>query len=157
MTDEQASPLEQLTALLEERAERTREWREQLPLRRAQTAATGAVLDRLAKTWPGDPPPRRRYVDVILAAPSREWGENVATRLRDLLPPDATVQLGPEPEQLNGAPPPVVFTISCAVSLAGTSGGRASEQVRAALSKLADVEVEYSEPLDLIVVSPRGS
>jgi hypothetical protein len=69
-THAEPSPLQQLTTLLEEHGRRAAEWREKLPTLRAKTAATGAVLDGLARTWPSDSPPRRQYVDVVLAAPS---------------------------------------------------------------------------------------
>jgi len=41
-------------------------------------------------------------------------------------------------------------------SLPGLSNGKAVAEVRAALAKMTDLEVDYSESIDLIVVTPRG-
>jgi hypothetical protein len=35
-------------------------------------------------------------------------------------------------------------------------GAKATGQVRAALAKIEGLEIDYSEPLDLVVVSPSG-
>jgi nitrate reductase NapAB chaperone NapD len=35
-------------------------------------------------------------------------------------------------------------------------GSKATEQVRAALANIEGLEIDYSEPLDLVVVSPSG-
>jgi nitrate reductase NapAB chaperone NapD len=35
-------------------------------------------------------------------------------------------------------------------------GAKATEQVRTALANIEGVEIDYSEPLDLVVVSPSG-
>ena len=42
------------------------------------------------------------------------------------------------------------------MSRPGVSNGKAVAEVRTALAKMADLEVDYSEPIDLIVVTPRG-
>ena len=149
------SPLEQLRALLAERAGPARQWRESLPTLRAKTAATSAVLDGLAQTWPGSPPPRHEYVDVLLAAPSREWAEAVVTGLRETLPSEAQVDLLAGLEPLRDAPAPSGFTVRCQVFMKGISQAAATGVVRTALTDMGDVDVDYSESLDLVVVSPR--
>jgi hypothetical protein len=35
-------------------------------------------------------------------------------------------------------------------------GAKATEQVRAALANVEGLEIDYSEPLELVVVSPSG-
>lgn len=155
-TQAQPSPLEQLTALLDEYGRETAEWREKLPTLQAKTAAIGAVLDRLAETWPTDPPPRHEYADIVLAAPDMEWAENVATRLRNTLPPGAQIDLGEPGASLRDRRPPAGFTVRCQVSLPGVPGTKATGQVRAALANMGGLEIDFSEPLNLIVVSPTG-
>jgi hypothetical protein len=154
-TDTQPSPLEQLTALLDEYGRQTSEWWEKLPILRAKTVASGVVLDRLAQTWPTDPPPRRGYADVVLAAPTREWAREIVAQLRNALPFGAQVDLGARGEGLRDGQPLTGFTVSCQVSAPGVSGATVTKQVRTALANMEDLEVDYTEPLDLIVVSPR--
>lgn len=155
-TQAQLSPLEQLTALLDEYGRQTAEWLEKLPTLQAKTAATGAVLDRLAQTWPTDPPPRREYADVVLAAPEREWAEHVASRLSNALPSGVQIDLGAPDESLRDGGPPTGLTVRCQVSLPGWSGAKTTEEVRAALANMGGLEIDFSEPLNLIVVSPSG-
>lgn len=150
----QSSPHEQLTALLDEHERETAEWLEQLPMLRAKTAATGAVLDRLAQTWPTDRPRHRGFADVVFAASTEAWLEDVVARLRGELPSGAGIDLGERAGIPRDEEPPTGFTVSCRVSLPGMSGAKATGRVRAALAGIEDVDVDYSEPLDLIVVSP---
>jgi hypothetical protein len=42
------------------------------------------------------------------------------------------------------------------VFVPGVPGAKASEMVRSVLARMDDLEVDYSEPIDLIVVAPRG-
>ncbi|HSZ15311.1 MAG TPA: hypothetical protein VK790_14850 [Solirubrobacteraceae bacterium] len=42
------------------------------------------------------------------------------------------------------------------MSLPGVRGAKVTEQVRAALADMEGLEIDYSEPLDLVVVSPSG-
>jgi hypothetical protein len=148
------SPLEQLKTLVDERAGSAIDWRDSLPTLRAQASATSAVLSELAQTPPTESPLQRKYVDIVLAAPSRDWAEDIAGRLRQAVPL-AQVELGVPGERLPDAPPPG-YTVRCQVSLPGVSNGKAVAEVRAALAKMDDLEVDYSEPIDLIVVTPRG-
>jgi hypothetical protein len=104
-TQAQPSAREQLAILLDERSRRKAEWLERLPAVPAKSAAMGVVLDRLASTWPTDPPPRHPYADVVLAAPDKRWAEDVGTRLCNVLPSGARVDLGrfvPTQEMANG-------------------------------------------------------
>jgi hypothetical protein len=148
------SPLEQLKTLVDEQAGPAIDWRDSLPTLRAQASATSAVLSELAQAPPTHSPPQREYVDIVLAAPSRNWAEDIAGRLRQALPL-AQVELGVPGERLPDASPPG-YTVRCQVSLPGFSNGKAVAEVRAALAQMHDLEVDYSEPVDLIVVTPRG-
>jgi hypothetical protein len=147
------TPLEQLTSLLDERADASEQWRKMLPTLRARSAATSTMLSELARS-PADSRPTRDYVDIVLAAPSRDWAQDVTDRLRQALPL-ARVELGVSGAPLPDAPPPG-YTVRCHVSLPGVSNGKAVAEVRTALAKRADLEVDYSEPIDLVVVTPRG-
>jgi len=148
------SPLEQLRTLVDERAGSAIDWRDSLATLRAQASATSAVLSELAQTPLTDSPPQRKYVDIVLAAPSRDWAEDVASRLLQALPL-ARVELGTPGERLPDAPRPG-YTVRCQLSLPGVSNGKAVAEVCAALEKMDDLEVDYSKPIDLIVVTPRG-
>jgi hypothetical protein len=150
----ESTPLEQLTALLDEEADSSEAWLKMLPTLRARSAGTSVALSELARTSPTDSRPTRDYVDIVIAAPSRDWAEDVAGRLRQALPL-ARVELGVPGAPLPEAPPPG-YTVRCHVSLPGVSNGKAVAEVRAALEQMHDLEVDYSEPVDLIVVTPRG-
>ncbi len=82
--------------------------------------------------------------------------QDVAARLRNALPSGAQVDLGDPGESLRDGQPLTGFTVRCQVSLPGVRGAKATEQVRAALADMEDLEIDYSEPLDLVVVSPSG-
>jgi hypothetical protein len=150
------SPLERLQSLVHAQAGPALEWRTKLPTLRAQSAATSAILRELARTPPTTPRPEREYADVVLAAPTKEWAEDVAGRLRHALPSEAQVRLGAPGESLRDGQTLTGFTVRCQVSLPGVRGAKATEQVRAALANIEGLEIDYSEPLDLVVVSPSG-
>jgi hypothetical protein len=150
------SPLERLQSLVQAQAGPAREWRTKLPTLRAQSAATSAILGELARTPPTTPRPDREYADVVLSAPTREWAEDVADRLRNALPAGVQIHLGAPGEGLGDSQPLTGFTVRCEVSLPGVRGAKATEQVRAALANMEGLEIDYSEPLDLVVVSPNG-
>jgi hypothetical protein len=155
-THAEPSSLERLQSLVHAQVGPAREWRTKLPTLRAQSAATSAMLGELARTPPTTPRPERAYADVVLAAPTREWAEDVADRLRKALPSGVQVDLGTPGEGLRDGQPLTGFTVRCQVSLPGARGAKATEQVRAALANMEDLEIDYSEPLDLVVVSPSG-
>lgn len=155
-TRTESSPLEHLQALAQERAGQAREWRMKLPVLRAQSAATSFKLGELARTPPTASGPERGYADVVLAAPTKEWAEDVTDRLRDALPAGIQVELGAPGEPLRDGQPLTGFTVRCQVSLPGVPGARVTGQVRAALANMEDLEIDYSEPLDLVVVAPRS-
>jgi hypothetical protein len=149
------SPLERLQLLVREQAGPAREWRSKLPTLRAQSAATSALLEELART-PITPVPERGFAALVLAAPTKEWAEDVAARLGNALPSGARVDLGAPGEGLRDGQPLTGFTVRCRVSLPGVGGAKATEQVRAALANMDGLEIDYSELLDLVVVSPSG-
>lgn len=155
-TRAEPSPLEHLQALLQEQAGQAREWRMKLPTLRAQASATSFTLEELARTPPTTSVPERGYADVVLAAPTKEWAEEVAGRLRDALPSGVQVDLGAPGEPLRDGQPLTGFTVRCQVSLPGVPGAVVTGRVRAALAKMEDLEIDYSEPLDLVVVAPSG-
>ncbi|HLM87194.1 MAG TPA: hypothetical protein VK272_13505 [Solirubrobacteraceae bacterium] len=154
-TQAQPSAREQLARLLDEQSRRTAEWLERLPAVRAKSAAMGVVLDRLANTWPTDPPPRHPYADVVLATPDKLWAEDVATRLRNALPPGARIDLGTFVPSAGDGEWMTTFTVRCPVSLPGVSGAKTTERVCAALAAMDDLVVDYTEVLSLVVVYPR--
>jgi hypothetical protein len=155
-TRAEPSSLERLQSLVHAQAGPAREWRTKLPTLRAQTAATSAVLEELARTPPTTPLREREYADLVLAAPTKEWAEDVADRLRKALPFGVQVDLGPPAEGLRDGQPLTSFTVRCQVSLPGMRGAKATEQVRAALANVEGLEIDYSQPLNLVVVSPSG-
>ena len=154
-THAELSPLERLQLLVREQAGPAREWRGKLPTLRAQSAAISAVLEELART-PVTPVPEREFAALVLAAPTRDWAEEVAVRLRNALPCGAEVALCAPGEGLQDGQPPTGFTVRCQVFLPGVRGAKATGQVRAALANMEDVEVDYSELLELVAVSPAG-
>jgi hypothetical protein len=155
-THAEPSPLERLQTLVHAQAGPAREWRTKLPTLRAQASATSAVLGELARTPPTTPLPDREYADVVLAAPTKEWAEDIADRLRNALPSGVKVNLGAPGDGLRDGQTLTGFTVRCEVSLPGVRGAKATEQVRAALANMEGLEIDYSEPLDLVVVSPSG-
>lgn len=154
-THAERSPLERLQSMIRDQAGPAREWREKLPILRAQSAATAALLDALAQT-PITPVPEREFAALVLAAPTRDWAEDVAARLHNALPSGAEVALGVPGEGPRDGPPLPGFTVRCRVSLPGVRGAKATEQVRAALANMGDLKIDYSELLDLVAVSPAG-
>jgi hypothetical protein len=155
-THAEPSPLERLQSLVHAQAGPAREWRTRLPTLRAQASATSAVLGELASTPPATPAPNREYADVVLSAPTREWAEDVADRLRNALPAEVQIRLGAPGEGLRDGQPLTGFTVRCEVSMPGVRGTKATEQVRVALASMEGLEIDYSELLDLVVVSPSG-
>jgi hypothetical protein len=155
-TQAESSPLQRLQSLVHAQAAAAREWRAKLPTLRAQTSATLFLLEELARTPPTSPIPDRAHADVVLSAPTREWAEDVASRLRHALPSEARIDLGAPGDTRRDGQPLTVFTVRCQVSLPGMRGAQATKQVRAALANMEDLETDYSKPLDLIVVSPSG-
>lgn len=148
--------LDELKTLAAQQTTRASEWNDSLSTIRAQASATSVILDQLAQTPPTEPKPRREYVAVVLAAPSQGWANDVVDRLRNGLPSGARVELGGPGEALRDAPPPTGYTVRCQVFVPGVPGAKASEMVRSVLARMDDLEVDYSEPIDLIVVAPRG-
>ncbi len=155
-THAEPSPLERLQSLVHEQAGPASEWRAKLPTLRAQSSATLVVLEELARTPLTAPRPEREYAAVVLAAPTREWAEDVADWLGNALPSGVQVRLGSPGEGLRDGQPLTGFTVRCQVWLPGMRGAKATEQVRVALANMDGLEIDYSEPLDLVVVSPSG-
>jgi hypothetical protein len=146
-----SSSLQQLETLINEQAQSARDWRDELATLRARSYGTSVALTELARKPLGETAPRQ-YVDVVLAAPSENWAKDVERRLRHELP---TAQVRLEAEgPLAPPPPPLVYTVRCEVSLPGSTGRDARDLVLAALQKMANVEVDYSKSIDLIVVTP---
>jgi hypothetical protein len=114
------------------------------------------LLGELARTSPAKRLPDRGYADVVLSAPTKEWADDVAAQLRSALPSGVQVRLGASGEDLRDGQTLTGFTVRCEVSLPGVRGAKATEQVRTALANIEGVEIDYSEPLDLVVVSPSG-
>jgi hypothetical protein len=148
-----SSPLEELKDLLAREAPSVDIWRDSLPTLRAQAAATSIVLQRLAQTPVSTvPQPRSAPVEVVLAAPSKDWAEGIERRLREALP-QADMRLGRPGERLPEAPPPG-FTVRCEVRLPKITHANARDAVLHAFRSMDGLEVDYSESIDLIVVAP---
>lgn len=146
--------LDELEALVKEREAGASYWQDLLPTLRAQASASSAVLTELVQHQTG-PRSRRPIVDAILAAPDEAWADRVIGQLKAALP-ELLVDRGPSPQGLTSAPPPVGYTIRVGLELPAASQEAAREQVLAALARIEDADVDYSDPLDLIVISPRG-
>jgi hypothetical protein len=147
----QLDELAELDRSLRQRASLSRSGRDSLDHLRVQSKATSAILNGLAATPPGAVP--RAFVDVVLVSPSRQWAEDIKQRLRDALP-NAEIKLGEPGGRLPDAPEPVLHTVSCAIAIPEVSAGTARKKVLTALANMLDVETDYSEPIDLIVVKP---
>jgi hypothetical protein len=146
-------PPDRLQSLVQAHAARAREWRMKLPTLRAQSSATSFMLRELARTPPGGVAHKSAYADVVLAAPTKQWADQVANRLRRALPSGAQVDLmcgEPQPQ----AQPLTSLIVRYRVSLPGVPGMVTTEQVRAALARMEELETRYSETLGLVVVAP---
>lgn len=150
----ESSPLEELSELLAKHAPSASRWLDSLPTLRARASATSVILQELAQTPASARPRRTAGVRLVLAAPSKEWAENVECRLREALPQDATVRCAQPGERLPHAPPPPGCTVRREVVLPKSSAAIARRDVLAALSSITGLEIDYSEPIDLIVVAP---
>jgi hypothetical protein len=152
MTEPQAdAPLAELRRLLDDEREEAVRWAPQLAYLRNAASASAAVFSELAR--PLEPVhPRRKYVDVLLALPDQQLVARVVTDLRRVLGTAAIVNVLDDQDQ--GASP-LGRTIRCQVFVPGEIGDDATERVRAALAAMRDVDVDYSDSIDLIVVTPR--
>jgi hypothetical protein len=147
------SPLEELKDLLAKTAPAAKAWRDALPILRAQSSATSVVLQELARTpISAVRRPRTAGVDVVLAAPSREWAEDLVSRLEDALP-QARLRFGQPGERLPDASPPECI-LRCEVLLPKVLHTEARDVVLRAFRSMDGLKVDYSEPIDLIVVAP---
>jgi hypothetical protein len=113
------------------------------------------MLEELARTPPHAPPPKRSYANVVIAAPNQEWAQDIADRLHNALPTGVRVDLGVPGEPLRAGRPLTTFTVRCAVSLPGVPGSTVTREVLSALTDLEGVETDYSQLLDLIVLTPE--
>lgn len=146
--------LEELKALVSEREATDSYWQSLLPTLRAQASASSAVLTELVQHQQATRGPRRA-VDAILAAPDEPWADQLIRELTAAVP-NLRVNRGPAPEALRSAPPPSGYTIRLEIEPPASSEKNARDQVLAALAGIEHVDVDYSEPLDLMVISPRG-
>jgi len=146
---------DRLTELLEKHSARAKRYTFEIPVLRAAAAAASARIARLARTPAGAAPPQRTYVDVVLAAPSREWAEDVAERLRSELS-DAQIHLRPPGTRLADAPTSRGYVVGCEISWRGQTVPRAKNAVMMALAGMSDIEVDDNQRIDLVVVTPRA-
>lgn len=147
-------PLDELKELdrsFKQRAPLRKAWRDSLDAMRVQSKAASVVLSGLAENPPDAPP--RTYVDVVLVSRGRQEADDIEQRLRKALP-TADIKLGVPGERLPSAPEPVLYTVSCAIAIPEVSAAMARRMVLSALADIPDVETDYSEPIDLIVVKP---
>lgn len=146
--------LEQLRKLLAGRQTEVKLWNESSPTLRAQASASTAILDELAQQPPTGPARQGRGVDVLVSAPDAEWGAGVLLRLREALPdwPAGPLETWRREAVQPGVPGSIV---RISVDVPERDGRLPVERVRSALTTIESVSVDYSEPLDLIVVTPR--
>lgn len=123
----------------------------------SQVSASAAVLSDLASTPIGARPrpshlAGKSRVDILLAAPTKEWADTVVTKLTSALGDGVDlVSIGP-------APPEGVyhgFALRYSAAVPGTST-EAEQRVARALESIPEVDVEYSVPIDLFVVKARA-
>jgi hypothetical protein len=145
---------DRLTELLEKHSARAKRYAFEIPVLRAAGAAASARIARLARTPAGAAPPQRTYVDVVVAAPNREWAEDVAERLRRELP-DARIDLRPPGARLADAPTSRGYVVGCEISWRGRAVPGAKDAVKMALAGMSDVEVDDNQRIDVVVVTPR--
>jgi hypothetical protein len=147
--------LERLRTLVRQRELQTRIWRERQPALRAQAAANAAVLDYLARPAPSNPAPApRRGVDVLLAAPNAKWALGVMVRLCEAFPEwngsflAAGMREGHVTGMLSHS-----FILRFCVDIPGEREA-AARRVRSTVEE-AGLRTDYSQPLDLLVVTPH--
>ncbi|MFI4991623.1 MAG: hypothetical protein ACHQHO_12025 [Solirubrobacterales bacterium] len=145
------SALEKLSSLVDEHEQSASDWRASLPALRAQASATAAVLSELAQV-PSDESSSSEYVDVLLAAPDRAWADDVIARLRHDLPAAKVMMYSEQAPDTS----PAGYTIRAQVSIPGVERSAASQRVRSTLMGMSDLAVDYSEPIELVVVAPRA-
>jgi hypothetical protein len=123
----------------------------------SQVGASAAVLSDLASTPIGAGPrpshiAGKSRVDILLAAPTKEWADTVSTKLKSALGEGVDlVSIGP-------APPEGVyhgFALRYSAAVPGT-GTEAEQRVARALESIPEVDVEYSAPIDLFVAKARA-
>jgi hypothetical protein len=146
--------LEQLRKLLAGRETEVELWNESSPALRARASASTAILDELAQQPPTAPARQGRGVDVLVSAPAAEWAAGVLLRLREALPdwPAGPLETWRREAVQPGVPGSIV---RITVDVPERDGRLPVERVRSALTRIEGVSVDYSEPLDLIVVTPR--
>jgi hypothetical protein len=124
----------------------------------SQVGASAAVLSDLASTPVGARPRSsnvhgKSRVDVVLAAPTKQWAELVAAKLRIAL--GQGVDLMPLSAELPESNFRSSFTLRYSATVPGTPT-EAKERVGRALHSIPEVDVDYSEPIDLFVAKARA-
>jgi hypothetical protein len=152
------TPLDEFNELIADRESKVNLWADALPALRAQSSASAAVLNELAEKTPGNVQTRPGGVDLMLVAPEMApWVRRVFAHLREAFPDERSLRNPPiEMQRLpdNSGWPQPPRTIKAHLDIKDAPDGPASRRVQAALAELPDVDVDYSEPLDLLVVTP---
>jgi hypothetical protein len=125
---------------------------------RSQVGASAAVLDRLAE----QPVSRRRSevaasggasVDILLAAPSQAWADAVVERLPEVLGTDVQLtSLGPTVPRSDLTQ---ALNLRLCATFPWRDSDRARKRIREAFQAMPEVDFDYSEPIDLFVVTAR--
>jgi hypothetical protein len=141
-------PLRELTELLDNEDERRNNWASRRDALRAQGSATVSVLNELVHTTTR---PERPGVEVLLTGPGKEWVDAIERTLLAALP-EANI----DRDVANGSPQDLAsdYIARDSIALPGLTHASAVQKVRSALSSITNLKVDYSEPIDLIVVTP---
>ena len=92
-------------------------------------------------------------VDILLAAPTKEWAAAVEAQLTSALGDEVDlVPMGPAAP--DGAVPSG-FTLRYTAAVPGPAA-EAEQRVASALRSIPDVDVEYSAPIDLFVAKAKA-
>jgi len=146
--------IEQLRSLIAGEQAEAQLWKGPSPALRAQAAASIAVLEELAQRPPTATARPGRGVDVLVLGPDSDWATGVLLRLREALPDWPAGELATwRREAVQPGVPGSIMRVT--VDVPERDGQLPVERIRAATTGIEGVEVDYSEPLDLIVVTPR--
>jgi hypothetical protein len=142
-------PLRELTELLDNEDERRNSWAPHRDALRAQGSATASVLNELVHTTTK---PERQGVEVLLTGPGKEWVDAVERMLLAALP-DASINRNVATGSPQDLAPDYIARDS--IALPDLAHASAVQKVKGALASMTHLKVDYSEPIDLIVVTPK--
>lgn len=153
-----ADQLERLRQLVAEQSVNATSRHAQLQQLQASAQATTLILDALARKPADASESHRSLADVLLVMPSSSDAERFVDHMKEALGPNAHIRLDlPTDERRDGPSLPSGYALRSQITVTGLYGADLSAHVQSALRTLEGVVVDYSEPLDLIVVTPARS